>query len=146
MANFGPKPWVNPSEKISIFGLFELLVFIAQKGVLPFQNIVKHLFLAYIAFKKKIGKCHFSIFRLLDFLFLQRTKAFFVLQHRKTHFPRLYCQKNRQIKGQIWNKTIRQPLWKNLNFPTFLPSFFQRRKAFFLFQNIVKHIFLAYIA
>ena len=27
--NFGPKPWVNPFGKISIFGLFELLVFIA---------------------------------------------------------------------------------------------------------------------
>ena len=29
MANFGPKPWVNPFGKISIFRLFELLVFIA---------------------------------------------------------------------------------------------------------------------
>ena len=29
MAIFGPKPWVNPSGKISIFGLFELLVFIS---------------------------------------------------------------------------------------------------------------------
>ena len=29
MAIFGPKPWVNPFEKMSIFGLFELLVFIA---------------------------------------------------------------------------------------------------------------------
>ena len=29
MALFGPKPWVNPFGKISIFGLFELLVFIA---------------------------------------------------------------------------------------------------------------------
>ena len=29
MAIFGPKPWVNPFGKISIFRLFELLVFIA---------------------------------------------------------------------------------------------------------------------
>ena len=28
MAIFGPKPWVNPFGKMSIFGLFELLVFI----------------------------------------------------------------------------------------------------------------------
>ena len=28
-AIFGPKPWVNPFGKMSIFGLFELLVFIA---------------------------------------------------------------------------------------------------------------------
>ena len=29
MAIFGPKPWVNPFGKMSIFGLFGLLVFIA---------------------------------------------------------------------------------------------------------------------
>ena len=29
MAIFGPKPWVNPFGKMSIFLLFELLVFIA---------------------------------------------------------------------------------------------------------------------
>ena len=26
---FGPKPWVNPFGKVSIFGVFEVLVFIA---------------------------------------------------------------------------------------------------------------------
>ena len=40
MAIFGPKPWVNPFGKMSIFRLYELLVFIAQKGVFSFQNIV----------------------------------------------------------------------------------------------------------
>ena len=49
MAIFGPKPWVNPFGKISIFRLFELLVFIAQKGVFSFQNIIKYIFRAYIA-------------------------------------------------------------------------------------------------
>ena len=29
MAIFGPKPWVNPFGKMSIFRLFELLIFIA---------------------------------------------------------------------------------------------------------------------
>ena len=29
MAIFGPKPWVNPFGKMSIFYLFEILVFIA---------------------------------------------------------------------------------------------------------------------
>ena len=29
MAIFGPKPWVNPLGKMSIFRLFELFVFIA---------------------------------------------------------------------------------------------------------------------
>ena len=36
MANFGPKPWVNPFGKMSIFPLFELLVFVASKGVFSF--------------------------------------------------------------------------------------------------------------
>ena len=29
MVIFGPKPWVNPLGKMSIFRIFELLVFIA---------------------------------------------------------------------------------------------------------------------
>ena len=33
---FGPKPWVNPSGKMSIFRLFDLLVFWALKGVFSF--------------------------------------------------------------------------------------------------------------
>ena len=31
MAIFRPKPWVNPFEKMSMFGLFEVLVFIEKK-------------------------------------------------------------------------------------------------------------------
>ena len=49
MAIFGPKPLVNLLGKMRIFRLFELFVFIAQKGVFLFQNIEKDLFLAYIA-------------------------------------------------------------------------------------------------
>ena len=33
IAIFGPKPWVNPSGKMSVFRLFELLVFIGKKKV-----------------------------------------------------------------------------------------------------------------
>ena len=55
MAIFGPKLWVNPLGKISIFRIFEVLVFIPQKGVFSLQNIVKDIFLAYIA-KKNVGK------------------------------------------------------------------------------------------
>ena len=36
MAIFGPKPWVNPFGKMSILRLFELLLFIAYKGVFSF--------------------------------------------------------------------------------------------------------------
>ena len=53
---FGPKLWVNPFGKISSFGLFELRVFIALKGVFSFYNIVKDIFVVYIAFKKKLEK------------------------------------------------------------------------------------------
>ena len=56
MAIFGPKPWVNPFAIISIYRLLYLLVFVAQKGVFAFQNIVKDIFLAYIAQKEKVGK------------------------------------------------------------------------------------------
>ena len=59
IAIFRSKPWVNPFGKISIFRLFQLLVFIAQKGVFSFQNIVKHIYLPYIAEKKKLEKWPF---------------------------------------------------------------------------------------
>ena len=56
MANFGPEPWTNPFGKMPIFRLFELLVFIAQKNVFSFQNMIKHIFLPYIAKTKQIAK------------------------------------------------------------------------------------------
>ena len=59
MAIFGPKPWVNNFGKISIFRLFELLVFIAQKGDFSFQNIVKDILQAYTELKKKLEKWPF---------------------------------------------------------------------------------------
>ena len=42
--------------KMSIFRLFERFVFIAWKGVFSFQNIVKDIFLVYIAQKGKLEK------------------------------------------------------------------------------------------
>ena len=55
MAIFSPKPWVNPYGKISIFRLSERVVFIGYKAVFLFWDIVKHIFLAYIA-KKDMEK------------------------------------------------------------------------------------------
>ena len=91
MAIFGGKPCVDPLGKMSILRLFRLLVFTAQKGVFSFQNIIKHIFLPYIAKKKKKleilpfmdqnhgltpqEKRQFLDF--FDFLFLQPRKAFF---------------------------------------------------------------------
>ena len=56
MAIFGLKPWVNPFGKMSIFGLFELLGFIAQKRH-PFvlEYVKKHSPDLY-CLKKKFGK------------------------------------------------------------------------------------------
>ena len=82
MAIFGPKPWVNPFGKTSIFRVFEVPVFIAWKGVFSFYNIVKEIFMAYIAWKKSwkwpffvqnhglnpLEKCQF--FDFFNFLFL----------------------------------------------------------------------------
>ena len=56
MPNFGPKPWTNPFEQNSIFRLFQLLSFIAQKSVFSLQNIIKNIFLAFSALKKEDGK------------------------------------------------------------------------------------------
>ena len=117
MVIFGPKPWVNHFGKMSIFRLFGLLVFIAQKGVLSFQNIMKDNFLAYITYKKNkleklpfldenheltpLEKCQF--FDFLDFLFLQPRKAFLiVLEYHKRHFPALYCLKKKVGKLAIF--------------------------------------------
>ena len=105
MAIFGPKPWVNHFGKISIFRLFQPLVFIAQKGVSSFQNIVKDTFLAFIAQKKKVGKM--AIFA-----------------------PKQWVN----------------PFGKLSIFQLFQLRVFIAQKAVFSFQNMVKDIFLAYIA
>ena len=112
MANFGQKPWTNPFGKISIFRLFEVLLFIASKGVFFALEYHKTHFLSLDCPKKKdekkanfrpkpwtnqFGKI--SIFRLLELLFfysLQR--CFFALEYHKTHFPGVDCLKKRDEK------------------------------------------------
>ena len=94
MLTFGPKPWVNPFGKISIFRLIELLVFIAQKGVYSFQNIVKKHFPNLYCLKKKVGEMaifgpkpwdnlfgKLSVFRLFKLLVFIAQKAFFSFQN-----------------------------------------------------------------
>ena len=84
MANFGPKPWTNPFGKMTIFQLFELLLFITQKGVSSFQNIIRLIFLAYIE-----SKIMFENWPILD-----------------------------QNHRQFWTKTMDYSLWKNVYFST----------------------------
>ena len=160
MAVFGPIPWVNPFGKTSIFRLFELLVFIAQKGVFSFQNILKDIFLAYIASQEKIEKqpyldqndgltplenVNFSPFLSPCFYSLER--RFFVLEYRKRHFPGLYCLRRKVGKMAIFGPIPWvNPFGKKSIFGLFELLVFIAQKGVFSFQNIGKDIFLAYIA
>ena len=56
MAIFGPRQWVNPFGEMAIFRLFDLPVFIAQKVVFSFQNIVKDIFMPILPKEKKLKK------------------------------------------------------------------------------------------
>ena len=146
MANFGPKPWTNPFGKISIFHLFQLLVFIAYKGVFSLQNIMKHIFLAQTTQKKRDGKmanfgtkpwtqpfAKISIFRLFQLLVFIAIRRLFEKEYHKTHFPDLDCLKkkkckNRQFFDQNYGLT---PLEKSQFFIFFNSLFLQHIKAFF---------------
>ena len=81
MAIFGPKPWVNPFGKKSIFRLVIILVFIAEKDVFFVLEYRKRHFPGLYCLKKKVGKMaifgpkpwvnpvgKMSIFRLFELL------------------------------------------------------------------------------
>ena len=92
-----------------------------------------------------LEKCQY--FDFFNFLFLQARKAVFFLEHHKTHFPGLYCQNTKRWKISIFGpKPCTNPFGKNVNFSTFLTSCFYSLERRFFFQNILKGIFLAYIA
>ena len=100
MAIFGPKAWANHFGKMSKFLLFELLVFIFQKGVFPFQNIIiKEIFLAYIAKKKKLEKCPFLIFSSFKIsCFYTIEKRFSVLEYHKRYFSGVYSLNKKKLE------------------------------------------------
>ena len=56
MGIFEPKPWVNRFGKMSIFGFFELLVFIAQKRPSFVVEYFKKHSPGLHCLKKKVGK------------------------------------------------------------------------------------------
>ena len=159
MAILGPKRWVNPFEKMSIFGHFKNLVFIAQKGVFLFQNMLKDIFLAYITFKKKLKNGHFwtknmgyplgknvnlSSFSSSSFYGLER--RYFVLEYHKRHFPGLYWLKKKLRKMVFFGaKRWVNPFGKMSIFGLFEHLFFIAQKGVFSFQNLLKDIFLSYI-
>ena len=146
MAIFGPKPWVNPFGKMSIFRLFELCVFIVQKGVFWFQNIVKDIFLAYIAWKEKLEKWPFldrkhgltdlekcQFFAHLKFLFLLPRKALFGSKISLIGIFLAYIALKKKVgKMAIFGpKPWVNPLEKCQFFDFLNFSFLQPRKVFF---------------
>ena len=58
MAIFGPKPWVNPFGKMSIFRLFELLVFKGRNRFFLFEYRERY-FPGLHCLKKKFEKRRF---------------------------------------------------------------------------------------
>ena len=148
MAIFGPKPWVNPFGKMSIFPLYKLLVFIAQKGVFPLQNIVKDIFLAYITYKKKLekwpfldqnhgltplGKCQF--FDFLNFFFYSLERRLFALEYRKRNFTGLSFLKKKFQKWPFLDQNHGLTSLEKCQFFHFLNFLLlQLRKAFFHFR------------
>ena len=159
MAIFRPKPWVNPFRKSSIFRHFELLVFIAQKGIFSFQNIVKIIFLTNIAEKKMLEKrpywdqnhgltllekCQF--FDFWNFLFLLPRKAFFHSRKSKKLFCRPILNKKKVRKmASFGPKPWVNPFGKTSIFRHFELVVFIAQKGVFSSQNIVKVIFLTNI-
>ena len=161
MAIFGPKLWVNPFRKMTIFGRFELLVFIAQKGVFSVLEYHKRHFPILYCLKKKVGKMaifepkprvnpfeKMSIFRLFELLvFIAQKGVFSVLEYHKRHFPGLHCLKKKSEKWSFLDQNHdlialeKCQIFDCLNF-----LFLQPRKFVFLVQNIIKDIFLAFIA
>ena len=59
MGIFKPKPWVNPFAKMSMFGLFQLLVFIGPKSPSFVLVYLKKHSPELYCLKKKVGKMAF---------------------------------------------------------------------------------------
>ena len=145
MAPFGPKPWVNPFGKMSIFRLFGLLVFIALTGVFSLQNILKTFF-SPIFPKKKIAKMAIfgpkpwvnlfgkvSIFALFQLLFFIPQKGVFPLQNIvKDIFLPYISNKKKLGKWPFLDRNHGlTPLEKRQFFDFLNCLFLQPRKEFF---------------
>ena len=120
MAILGPKPWVNPFAKMSIFKKFWTSCFYSLQRRFFVVEYRKRLFPNINYLKREIGKMdkfgpkpwanpfkknfNFSTFWTSCFYSLDR--RFFVLEYRKSHFPDQYCLKKDWKNGHIWIKTI----------------------------------------
>ena len=145
MAIFGPKPWVNPFGKMSIFRLFELLVFIAQKGVSRSKISQKTFSWPILAKKKKLPKWPFldqkhglilekcQFFDFLKSLFLQPRKSFFRSRiSQKTFSWPILPKKKKLPKWPFLDQNHGLTPLKKCQFFDFLKFLFlQPRKALF---------------
>ena len=161
-----------PLEKYQcqFFDFSNFLFLKPRKGLLVLEYRKRH-FPGLYCLKKKVGKMavfgpkprvnpfgKMSIFRLLTSCFYSVEKPFFVLEYRKRHFPNLYCLKKKIKKWPFLDQnhgltTLEKCLFFDfLNFLFLQPKkireilVFIAKKSVFLFQNILKDIFLAYIA
>ena len=116
MAILGPKPWVNPFGKMSIFKKFWTSCFYSLQRRFFVVEYRKRLFPNINYLKREIGKMdkfgpkpwanpfkknfNFSTFWTSCFYSLDR--RFFVLEYRKRHFPVLYCLKKKVGKMAIF--------------------------------------------
>ena len=131
MAIFGPKPWVNPFGKMSIFRLFQLLAFIALKTVFSFWNIVKGIFPAYIAKKTKFVK----------WPFLEQNHGLTLLEKCQVFDYLKFLSKN----FDFLTKTLDWTLWKISLFLKFLKSHFSGLERIHFYPEY-KTSFLAWVA
>ena len=108
MANFVPKLWVNPFEKMSVFRLFRLFFCRLQRRLFDVECGKRHFLGPYCQKKKSWKKGKFwtktmgyplwknvniSTFWTSCFYGLER--RFFVLEYRKRNFPGLYGLKKK---------------------------------------------------
>ena len=148
MAIFGPKPWVNNFQKNVNFSTFSSSFFYCLKGDFPFKIIVKDIFLAFIAKKKKLEKWPFldqnhgltpleicQFFDFLNFFFYSLERPLFVLEYRKRHFPGPYCLKKKLERWPFLDQNHGLTPFKKCQCFEFLNFLFlQPRKAFFRFR------------
>ena len=116
MANFGPKPWVNPSGKMSNFWNFWTSCFYSLERCFFVLEYHKRHFPGLYCLKKKVWKIaifgpkpwinpfgKISIFLIFwTSCFYSLKKCFFVLENHKRHFPGLYCSKKKVGKMAIF--------------------------------------------
>ena len=133
MAIFGPKPWIDPFEKTSIFPLFRLLVFIAWKGVFSTPEYCKRHFSGVYWLKKNWKNGHFWTkpmgkppWKIVNFstfwtsCFYSLERRFLALEYWKRHFSGLWVLKKKVGKISIFGpKPWVNPFGKMSIFPLF---------------------------